>query len=468
MTAPATAAQGDAVVIDPTPLFEISPWLYMQFMEPLGVTDGSVAAAWDDDADDWREDFVEALRDLAPGAIRFGGLFSRYYKWREGIGPRAQRPAMRNHVWGGWETNRVGTDEVVDLCRRVGAEPFFCVNFLSDGETRYGARAGDASEAAAWVRYAGLDLWQIGNETSYGASCFTKAEAIAHTRAFAVAMRQARPSIRLIAWGDRGRDGALWARDMEEQAGDLIDFIAIHMMGQHPARPDSVLHGLRYEQDPARAWDELLALSDAVERRVTEIEEATRKPVAITEGHLSLRPHNVNPILNEWLSAPYHARSMNIYQRHGARIRMAATADLQGNRWTTTAIMTPTPRGRSYLTPAGSIARLFGRHTGARAVAVTAAPAGLDIAASRTGDRLFLHVANLLYDRAVEARFPGTTGGRVFEIAPDNPRRYVNEDQPDVFRPREWALTSGAWRFPAGSVSVVELDRAPEGGSSPL
>ena len=34
------------VVIDPKPLFKISPRLFMQFMERLGVTDSSVEAAW--------------------------------------------------------------------------------------------------------------------------------------------------------------------------------------------------------------------------------------------------------------------------------------------------------------------------------------------------------------------------------------------------------------------------------------
>ena len=38
--------EASSIQIDPTPKFELSPWLYMQFMEPLGVTDGSVEAAW--------------------------------------------------------------------------------------------------------------------------------------------------------------------------------------------------------------------------------------------------------------------------------------------------------------------------------------------------------------------------------------------------------------------------------------
>ncbi|HTG45064.1 MAG TPA: alpha-L-arabinofuranosidase, partial [Verrucomicrobiae bacterium] len=34
----ASLAAGSAILIDPAPRFELSPHLYMQFMEPLGVT----------------------------------------------------------------------------------------------------------------------------------------------------------------------------------------------------------------------------------------------------------------------------------------------------------------------------------------------------------------------------------------------------------------------------------------------
>src|SRR6188474_2495624 len=72
--ATAASSSGGAIVVDPKPLFDISPHLYMQFMEPLGVTDSSVEAAWDYNRDDWRKDFVETTADLAPGMMRFGGL----------------------------------------------------------------------------------------------------------------------------------------------------------------------------------------------------------------------------------------------------------------------------------------------------------------------------------------------------------------------------------------------------------
>jgi alpha-L-arabinofuranosidase len=486
------AQDSSAIVIDPAPLFEISPYLYMQFMEPLGSTDSSVEAAWNYEIDDWRKDFVDVVKDLRPDVIRFGGLYCRYYKWREGIGPASKRPWMRNYVWGGKETNRVGTHEFVDFCRRVGAEPLYCVNFLGDGEQRYrktleGDRTGDAREAADWVSYCNdpdngerrrngaqqalnVKLWQLGNETSYGNATFSKEEAIRHTIEFGKAMKARDKSIKLIGWGDRGRDRQLWAPDLLKQAGEHLDFVAIHMMGQSPRRQDTVLKGLRYQRAPERAWEELLELAENVERRVTELEEtiaglAPGVGIAITEGHLSLSPHNSNPILAEWLSSVYHARSFNIYQRHGSRVKIATAADFQGNRWTVNCVMNQTPRGVSYLMPVGSIARLFRRFNGQHGVRVKNTPPGLDIAASRTGNRLYLHVANMQLNRSVEASFAveGLTvnGGTVHSIAPDDMRQYVNQDQPDVFRPSDQPLAGGSivkWRFPRGCVAAVELE----------
>ncbi len=68
-----SAGGGDTIAIDPKPLFDISPYLYMQFMEPLGTTDSSVEGAWDYDRADWRADLVEAVQSaLGPGpALRW-------------------------------------------------------------------------------------------------------------------------------------------------------------------------------------------------------------------------------------------------------------------------------------------------------------------------------------------------------------------------------------------------------------
>lgn len=486
--AQAARESGSAVVIDPKPLFEISPHLYMQFMEPLGVTDSSVEAAWDYARDDWRKDFIDTTRDLAPGMMRFGGLLSRYYKWREGVGPAAKRPPYRNYVWGGWETHRVGTHEFVDFCRRVDSEPMYCVNFLGDGEKRYlntreGNRTGDAREAADWVSYTNdpehaerkrngadqpfhLKFWQLGNETSYGNAVFKKDEAIAATIEFAKAMRARDRSLKLIGWGDNG-----WAGDLVDRAGEHIDYVAVHMMGQSPLRKDTVLRGNLYQAQPERAWEELMDLiKPRIEDKLLAVEDSlagrgSKHPIAITEGHLSLQPHNSNPILTEWLTGVYHARVLNLFQRHGATVKISTAADFNGNRWTSNALIHQVPGGVSYLLPVGAVMRLFKRHNGTHGVAVKSAPASLDICASRAGDKMFLHVANMNYSGATEATFAVdgfvATGGRVLEISPDNPRQEISPINPDVLKPREHALAREdaiKWKFPARSISVVELE----------
>jgi alpha-L-arabinofuranosidase len=487
------ASSGAALVVDPTPLFDISPRLYMQFMEPLGVTDPSVEAAWDYQTDAWREDFVKTTTSLAPGLLRFGGLFSRYYKWREGVGPAERRPTMRNYVWGGKETNRIGTAEFVGLCKRVGAEALYCVNFMGDGDKRYaqtreGNRTGDAQEAADWVSYSNdpdhaerkahghsepfnIKLWQLGNETSYGTACFKKDEAISATIDFAHKMHERDKSVELIGWGDNG-----WTADLVERAGEHLAYIAIHMMNQQPARRDTVLRGNRYQSDPERAWDELMELTALrVEKKLLELEEAltrakSKHPIAITEGHLSLAPQNACPILTEWLTGVYHACVLNLYQRHGDRVKIATAADFNGTRWTSNALIHQVPAGITYLLPAGAVMRLFKNHNGTQGVAVKSSPANLDVAGSRTGDKLFLHVANRNYSDAIETIFAATgrkiESGRVFEIASENPRQEISPLNPDVFEPREHALPAAEtikWRFPARSVSVVELNMSAQG-----
>jgi hypothetical protein len=123
------------------------------------------------------------------------------------------------------------------------------------------------------------------------------------------------------------------------------------------------------------------------------------------------------------------------------------------------------PGGVSYLLPAGAVMRLFRRHNGKQGVAVKSAPTSLDVCASRTGDKLFLHVANMNYSGATKATFAVegfvVKSGRVLEISPENPRQEISPINPDVFKPRDAALPDDdlvEWRFPARSVSAVELE----------
>jgi alpha-L-arabinofuranosidase len=92
-----------------------------------------------------RLDVVEALRALAIPNLRWpGGCFADEYHWRDGIGPREQRPRMVNSHWGDIvEDNSFGTHEFMDLCEMLGAEPYICVNVGS----------GSVREASEWAAY---------------------------------------------------------------------------------------------------------------------------------------------------------------------------------------------------------------------------------------------------------------------------------------------------------------------------
>ncbi len=97
-----------------------------------------------------RNDVIEALKQIAPSVIRWpGGCFADTYHWKDGIGPRDQRPAIVNSTWGGVsEDNSFGTHEFLDLCELVGAEPYICLNVGS----------GTVREAAEWVEYVNSDV----------------------------------------------------------------------------------------------------------------------------------------------------------------------------------------------------------------------------------------------------------------------------------------------------------------------
>ncbi len=93
----------------------------------------------------WRNDVVGALKDLHVPLVRWpGGCFADEYHWRDGVGPRAQRPVKVNTNWGGVEENNaVGTHEFFDLAEQLGAETYVNGNLGT----------GTAQEMAEWLEY---------------------------------------------------------------------------------------------------------------------------------------------------------------------------------------------------------------------------------------------------------------------------------------------------------------------------
>ncbi len=127
----------------------INPEIYGHFAEHLGkliyggimVEPGSKI----DNIRGFRTDIIAALKDMQVPVLRWpGGCFADTYNWRDGIGPKHQRPSMINTHWGGvTEDNSFGTHEFLDFCELIGAEPYINLNVGS----------GTVREASQWVEY---------------------------------------------------------------------------------------------------------------------------------------------------------------------------------------------------------------------------------------------------------------------------------------------------------------------------
>ena len=142
-------AQVKVAVHESQPGAVIPAEIYGQFSEHLGrcIYEGIWVGPESDipNQDGYRTDVMEALRALKVPVLRWpGGCFADDYHWRDGIGPRENRPRMVNSNWGGTvEDNSFGTHEFMDFCERMGIQPYISGNVGS----------GTVEEMAKWVEY---------------------------------------------------------------------------------------------------------------------------------------------------------------------------------------------------------------------------------------------------------------------------------------------------------------------------
>lgn len=238
---------------------KINRRLFGHFMEHAGdiiyngiLSEGNSLS----DENGFREDICKAIKDSHAKTLRYpGGNFVSNYHWEDGIGKKELRPRVFDYAWLTDDDNRMGTVEFIELCRKVGAEPYICVNMGS----------GTAEEAMHWVefcngttntKYANMrrelgyeepfnvKLWGLGNEM-YGDWQFASCSAIDYAKKakdFAKAMKWVDPTIELVAAGyDLDPD---WNRIVANTLKPLIDHIAIH----HYSIGYGVYHTENYEE----------------------------------------------------------------------------------------------------------------------------------------------------------------------------------------------------------------------------
>jgi len=256
-SAPAAAEPAAVTIRADRKITTVNPLLYGQFIEHLGkcIKDG----LWtpDDKKNELvlggvRKELFDAMREMNIPLLRWpGGCFSDGYHWKDGIGPRARRPARKNLAWARGDENSptapvddnaFGTDEFLRLCEALGIEPLINVNLGSGtpeearqwveyangaGDTEYGAlRAANGHPEPYGVKYWGVgnEIWgdyEIGHTLSgvvYGERFLE----------FAREMRRAGPGIKLLAVGSSPAMTE-WNRQVLQTAGREIDHLSLHV-----------------------------------------------------------------------------------------------------------------------------------------------------------------------------------------------------------------------------------------------
>jgi alpha-L-arabinofuranosidase len=240
-------------------LDSIDPRIYGQNIEHMGrqVLGGLVAESGSkapQDSRGFRLDVLEAIKNLNPPLLRWpGGCFADSYHWPDGVGPN--RPKIPNRMWGRLpisllfgnppfplgpeEDNRCGTDEFMNLCRRVGAEPSITASLGTN----------DPQEASGWVAYIrerygarAVPTWSVGNEQwniiEPGSCASRPRKYVERFHRFSKAMRNANPDIKLIASGGDAFIFSHWNEEIIKGIGEAMDFLSIHiyMPGWSPLR----------------------------------------------------------------------------------------------------------------------------------------------------------------------------------------------------------------------------------------
>lgn len=333
---------------------KISKHIYGHFAEHLGrciydgiyVGEGNKAIP---NTEGVRNDIIEALKKLKVPNLRWpGGCFADAYHWKDGIGPKKQRPTMLNRWWG-WteEDNSFGTHEFLKLCEQIGADPYLAGNVGS----------GTVQELSDWVDYVNIapnkgpmgtlrvqngreapwnvKYWGVGNE-SWGCGGNMKPEYYAtQYRHYATFMTDWTNSNKIfrVASGSNGSDLNWTEVMMRDVPLNMMEGLSLH----HYSVIDWSSKGLATQFDEAmyfktmkEAWrmEELVTKHSAIMDKY----DAQKKVALVVDewgGWYEVEP-GTNPGFlyqqNTMRDAMIAGLTLNIFNNHCDRVRIANLA----------------------------------------------------------------------------------------------------------------------------------------------
>lgn len=478
----------------------INPNIYGQFAEHLGHCIYEGIWVGEDSAipntRGIRNDVVEALRKLDVPVLRWpGGCFADEYHWKDGIGPRDERPKMVNTNWGGVvENNHFGTHEFFDLCEQLGTEPYVCGNVGS----------GTVQEMMDWVEYMTSDAespmanlrrengrekpWKlkyfgVGNE-SWGCGGNMRPEYYAdlYRRYNTFVKNYSGNEVFRIA-GGANADDYNWTEVVMKESGSLMDGLSLHYYtiptgvffgdkGAATGFPEQQWHSTLWQ---ALRIDELIARHSAImdkydpEKKVAMIVDEWGIWANVEAGTEPGFLYQQNSIRDALVAA----LSLHVFHRHGERVTMANIAQVIN----VLQAMVLTDKEKMLLTPTYHVFEMFRVHQGAQVVPVEIetepyvqeglSVPKIDAAATLAQDgAIHMSLVNLLPDDSVMAEvkvFGKTTKsirGRL--LTAEKIDSHNTFDQPDRVKPKE--VTGASLQnntisieLPAKSVQVLTL-----------
>ncbi|RYG44359.1 MAG: alpha-N-arabinofuranosidase, partial [Chitinophagaceae bacterium] len=298
-----------------------------------------------------RLDIVDALKKLKVPVLRWpGGCFADTYHWKDGVGPKKQRPSILNVWWGNVkEDNSFGTNEFLNMCELLGAEPYLSGNVGS----------GTPHELADWIKYAthpngsspmtdmrqtngrsnpwNVKYWGLGNE-AWGCGGNMKADYYANIyRQFATFMTSGANNEPLyrIASGASSGDYNWTEVLMKELPAPMYDALGLHHYAVIDWKKKSSATAFSEEEyfttmQRALEMEELVTKHSAI---MDKYDPEKKKHLAVDEwgGWYDVEPGTNGAFLfqqNTMRDAMIAGVTLNIFNNHCDRVKMANLAQI--------------------------------------------------------------------------------------------------------------------------------------------
>jgi alpha-N-arabinofuranosidase len=396
-----------------------------------------------DNIDGWRRDVVEAVREMRPPVLRWGGstVDPGGYRWLDGIGDRDRRTPFLNMNWGRIDSNDVGIEEFIGFCRAVGADPLVCVSFADGPESagrmvEYlngapGSEGGKLRAANGHRDPYGVKYWQIGNEVG-------DIDTAKRCREFCLAIRKADPGAVLFT--------SFPSELLIANVGDLVSYFCPHY----------------YTPDLAYVEKDIRSLRETLRTRL----EGRDVGLAVTEWNIDAGSWGLGRgRLGSLGCALFEARFLNVLRRNSDIMKAACRSNL-ANSFCGGTIQTNA--SGLYKIPAFYVMKLYRDHSKDVPLKILQESVdGLDLSACRSldGKSCCLFLVNsrkepVIVDLDASMLGPGVAA-REGETVCDTQDRFQPDvtnfwDRPNRIRTVPAKIDGGKVLLPALSVTAVE------------